>query len=78
MLRAKEQQAIARGEEAVAAMTEKAGAEKEETEVVEEAGTEEEGTVEGGAEETEDLYYLAGDYDPVVGTINFKPGVVKT
>ena len=33
---------------------------------------------EGGAEDTEDLYYLAGDYDPVVGTINFKPGVIKT
>jgi len=34
--------------------------------------------LEGGAEDTEDLYYLAGDYDPVVGTINFKPGVIKT
>lgn len=33
---------------------------------------------EAGPEDTEDLYYLAGDYDPVVGTINFKPGVVKT
>ena len=36
------------------------------------------GKLEGGAEDTEDLYYLAGDYDPVVGTINFKPGVIRT
>ena len=33
---------------------------------------------EAGPEDTEDLYYLAGDYDPVVGTINFKPGVINT
>ena len=32
--------------------------------------------LEVGQEDTEDLYYLAGDYDPVVGTINFKPGVL--
>ena len=34
--------------------------------------------LEAGNEDTEDLYYLAGDYDPVVGTINFKPGVLNT
>ena len=29
-----------------------------------------------GIYENNDLYYLAGYYDPVVGTLSFKPGVV--
>ena len=34
--------------------------------------------LQDGLEDTEDLYYLAGDDDPVVGTINFKPGVIHS
>ena len=29
------------------------------------------------AGDTEDVYYLAGDYEPVLGTIKFKPGVIQ-
>ena len=29
------------------------------------------------SEDLEDVYYLAGDYDPVVGTIKFCPDVIK-
>ena len=26
---------------------------------------------------TEDVYYHAGEYDPVLGTIHFSPGVIR-
>ena len=29
------------------------------------------------AGDTEDVYYLAGEYEPVLGTIKFKPGVIQ-
>ena len=29
------------------------------------------------AGDTEDVYYLAGEYEPVLGTIRFKPGVIQ-
>ena len=32
--------------------------------------------IEKSDDDLEDVYYLAGDYDPVVGTIKFSPGVI--
>jgi len=33
--------------------------------------------IDNDGDDLEDVYYLAGDYDPVVGTIQFCPGVIS-